>query len=553
MELKIKALVEQAQQGDAEAFGMLYRLFYPKMKGICIKILKDNKDAADDLVQDAFILALMSVKDLKNTRRFGQWLTSITTNLALKYQEKCQKVQFVSLSNREEDVEEEVEAECVSELSLSYEEVMAAIEKLPEGYGKVFKMSVLDGLSHQEIAQILNIAPHSSSSQLARARGMLRNILNIKVLSVLVLVWVGVYEYKLLINKEQVASESNTRLARKDTVRKVEKHKLTPTVGEPPAADLVSRHAEKTAANSMMLERNAGIASTSFDAIADSLDIKVRLAENITDGILLPDSIVAPHKAWENFIGEENGKKSNRWQFLAAGSLGTALIQNAYKLIVNQGSLVADPTTSYFSTWEEYAKHLRYTATEDAPETMAMKNIADHNSGKITETEHHRKPMTIGIAVNKEIGRRWSFETGLRYSFLKSKFVLGTGEYRVDKQQSLHYVGVPVKLSYRLAGDREMSAYGSAGVTVRIPVSGTIFADYITGGTASYSVRRKIAPPLLWTVNTNLGVQYRLTPRLSLFAEPTLNWHLSHESTTKNAWTERPFTFTLPVGLRFGW
>ena len=92
MESKIITLVEKAKKGDTDAFSILYQIFYPKMKGICIKILKEDKDDVDDLVQDAFILALAAIKNLKNSQRFSQWLTSITTNLALKYQEKNNKV-----------------------------------------------------------------------------------------------------------------------------------------------------------------------------------------------------------------------------------------------------------------------------------------------------------------------------------------------------------------------------------------------------------------------------------------------------------------------------
>ena len=78
-------------------------MYYTKMKGICINILKEDKAVVDDLVQDAFILAFVSLKDLKNTRRFSQWLTSITTNLALKYQEKDKRYNFISLSDIEEE------------------------------------------------------------------------------------------------------------------------------------------------------------------------------------------------------------------------------------------------------------------------------------------------------------------------------------------------------------------------------------------------------------------------------------------------------------------
>ena len=74
MESKITTLVEKAKEGDTDAFSILYQFFYPKMRGICIKILKEDKDVVDDLVQDAFILALTSSKNLKNSKKFSQWL-----------------------------------------------------------------------------------------------------------------------------------------------------------------------------------------------------------------------------------------------------------------------------------------------------------------------------------------------------------------------------------------------------------------------------------------------------------------------------------------------
>ena len=60
---------------------------------------------------------------------------------------------------------------------LTLEELNAIIDKLPDGYGKVFRLAVLDGFSHKEIGALLGIAPHSSSSQLTRAKAMLRRMI----------------------------------------------------------------------------------------------------------------------------------------------------------------------------------------------------------------------------------------------------------------------------------------------------------------------------------------------------------------------------------------
>lgn len=65
MASNITTLVEKAKLGDADAFCTLYQMYYPKMKGICINILREDKAVVDDLVQDAFVLAFVSLKDLK--------------------------------------------------------------------------------------------------------------------------------------------------------------------------------------------------------------------------------------------------------------------------------------------------------------------------------------------------------------------------------------------------------------------------------------------------------------------------------------------------------
>ena len=122
MASNITTLVEKAKQGDADAFSTLYQMYYPKMKGICINILREDKAVVDDLVQDAFILAFVSLKDLKNTHRFSQWLTSITTNLVLKYQEQGKRHDFISLSDVEEEFSTVLEDGNTSKQSISYED-----------------------------------------------------------------------------------------------------------------------------------------------------------------------------------------------------------------------------------------------------------------------------------------------------------------------------------------------------------------------------------------------------------------------------------------------
>ena len=575
MASNITTLVEKAKQGDADAFSTLYQMYYPKMKGICINILREDKAVVDDLVQDAFILALVSLKDLKNTHRFSQWLTSITTNLVLKYQEKGKRYDFISLSEIEDEFSSVLEDDNTSRQSISYEEIMSAIDSLPEGYKKIFNMSVLDGLSHQEISELLDIAPHSSSSQLSRAKAMLRNILSPRTMLIIVLALIVIPVYRYFTAKKKLVSENDVNIVR---TRKSNED-ITPIQKKPNVS--VSRTQNAVlCSNLRSVQQGKNIVITVGDSIktgqnvileiSDSLqENQYVLADNKRDSIIKKDSVYTPIPNEERWIADDTRThKKSKWQLLAAGSLGTTLAQNVYKIITSSNNNIGSsqpsgpdqpttpdqPSEKSFTTWEEYAEYLhRLTPTDPTAENVAMMDIADNNKGKIEEYEHHDKPITLGLAVNKNIGKHWSLETGLQYSYLKSYFTLGTGNYRVDKEQKLHYIGIPIKLSYQFMAYKRLSAYGSAGASIQIPLSGKTYADYVIGGKSGYTTDWKTIPSIQWTVNTNIGIQYQFAPKLTLFVEPTLNWYIPNGSEVKNTWTERPFTLTVPFGIRLSW
>lgn len=575
MASNITTLVEKAKQGDADAFSTLYQMYYPKMKGICINILREDKAVVDDLVQDAFILALVSLKNLKNTHRFSQWLTSITTNLVLKYQEKGKRYDFISLSEIEDEFSSVLEDDNTSRQSISYEEIMSAIDSLPEGYKKIFNMSVLDGLSHQEISELLDIAPHSSSSQLSRAKAMLRNILSPRAMLIIVLALIVIPVYRYFTAKKKLVSENDVNIVR---TRKSNED-ITPIQKKPNVS--VSRAQNAVlCSNYRSVQQGKNTVITVGDSIkagqnviveiSDSLqDNQHVLADNKRDSIITKDTVYTPIPNEERLIADDTKThKKSKWQLLAAGSLGTTLAQNVYKIITSSNNNLGSsqpsgpdqpttpdqPSEKSFTTWEEYAEYLhRLTPTDPTAENVAMMDIADNNKGKIEEYEHHDKPITLGLAVNKNIGKHWSLETGLQYSYLKSYFTLGTGNYRVDKEQKLHYIGIPIKLSYQFMAYKRLSAYGSAGASIQIPLSGKTYADYVIGGKAGYTTDWKTIPSIQWTVNTNIGIQYQFAPKLTLFVEPTLNWYIPNGSEVKNTWTERPFTLTVPFGIRLSW
>lgn len=192
-------LVKQSQSGDKEALGLLYNLHAPSMMKI-IEGYVHNHDVAQDILHDGFIIAFSALDKLMKPEKFESWLTTIMRNLSLQYlREASNHITVPMTVTSGESLYEDTPVDN----TLSWDELSNIIDKLPEGYSKVFRLAVLDGLSHKEIGAILGIAPHSSSSQLSHAKAMLRRLITeyrvgmgimglFAVIFSVIMIWLGI-------------------------------------------------------------------------------------------------------------------------------------------------------------------------------------------------------------------------------------------------------------------------------------------------------------------------------------------------------------------------
>ncbi|MDE6561020.1 MAG: sigma-70 family RNA polymerase sigma factor [Muribaculaceae bacterium] len=167
--MEIERLIEQCRQWNREALGTLYKAYAQRMRGICQRYVCDLQ-AVDDVLHDAFIVIFTSFDKLRNEEKAEAWMAGIVRNVALKYSKRMMAVKTVPEDEVNEEALSTVAEPESTELRATLEELMQMVDRLPEGYGKVFRLSVFEGLSHKEIAEVLGIEPHSSSSQLARAK-----------------------------------------------------------------------------------------------------------------------------------------------------------------------------------------------------------------------------------------------------------------------------------------------------------------------------------------------------------------------------------------------
>ncbi len=161
-------LIKKCKKKNTKAQEQLYQLYSSKLFSICLKYSNDYS-SAEDILQDAFMTIFDKINQYKNTGSFEGWIKRITINTALQ---KYRKQKLFEIINEEQIEETEIEIE-EDEISLDY--LLKIIQQLPDRYRLVFNLYVLDGYSHKEIAEMLEISVGTSKSNLARARYILKD------------------------------------------------------------------------------------------------------------------------------------------------------------------------------------------------------------------------------------------------------------------------------------------------------------------------------------------------------------------------------------------
>ena len=137
--------------------------------------MTNDRDEAEDVLQEAFISAFGNLGSFRGTASFGAWLKRIVVNKGINYLRKKQ-LDLVPIDEQGQEVPEDSDYD-EDDLILEIEAVKQAVQQLPDGYRLVFSLYLMEGYDHQEIAKILNITESTSKSQYLRAKRKLREIL----------------------------------------------------------------------------------------------------------------------------------------------------------------------------------------------------------------------------------------------------------------------------------------------------------------------------------------------------------------------------------------
>ena len=170
--MNLDQIIEGCRRGDRRSQQQLFSRFYNYAMTIARRYM-GSRDLAEEVVSDAFFKVFTKINLYEGSMPFQPWLRRIIINTAIDRLRSniAEKLNQDSLGHTELYEESPVIAD------LTREQIWAMLDQLPTGYRAVFNLAVVDGYTHEEVAETLGITVGASKSNLSRARQYLRRLL----------------------------------------------------------------------------------------------------------------------------------------------------------------------------------------------------------------------------------------------------------------------------------------------------------------------------------------------------------------------------------------
>lgn len=170
-----KDVIEKCRKGNARAQYELYNLYARAMYNICLRMMR-SREAAEDMLQEAFTDAFGKLETFRFDSGFGSWLKRIVINNCInEINRRKTDLEFFDDMHLFEQEDETDDREYENQMTV--QNIKKAMEFLPEGSRIIFSLYLLEGYDHVEISEILNISESNSKSQYMRAKRRIKEIL----------------------------------------------------------------------------------------------------------------------------------------------------------------------------------------------------------------------------------------------------------------------------------------------------------------------------------------------------------------------------------------
>ncbi|MBQ4449605.1 MAG: sigma-70 family RNA polymerase sigma factor [Prevotella sp.] len=558
-------LISRCKAGDRQALSLLYTHYRPYLLNICKHYAKENS-VAEDLLHDAFIVILTSLDKLRDTDKLEAWMTTIVRNVGYHYWKHLDKehTALKQMSGESQNITE-------GSIMPDYELMQKLVAQLPKGYQQVFRLSVFEGLSHQEISRMLNIAPHSSSSQLLHAKRMLQKLIRQSWVVILLLIAIPTAIWRFILKEKpsiegnptnptqeaQITNNRQQKAQQEPTVEHTANHPVYVSISTTTTSQKPLQYQENSPILPDTIPQNNTEVQNDTKALASQSPKKESVQDTVTHRPVLQSDLT------------ENGNtdmliktKTSAWNVQLAynGQIGrqdnfmqeTSVNAKSFSAISN----ILIPEETPYSNWNDYSFYLNNAIPQQdmTAETRSLMDIAASNAqingGRMEANYKHQLPISLQLSLSRQLSEQLSVETGLSYTLLKSSNTTGSPTAYIQEQQRLHYLGIPLRMGWQWYNHAPLSLYTSAGVMMEVPVHSTLSVNHVNNGMNTYNTREKLSLPLQWSTSLGIGLQYDITPHIGFYIEPSLQYFFNDGSSIKSYRTEHRFNITLPLGIR---
>ena len=314
-------------------------------------------------------------------------------------------------------------------------------------------------------------------------------------------------------------------------------HPITLTDNKAVVADASAVNTKASAVNTKASAANSHISSTSTHAMLAYKDNA--LAPTASN----KEEVMALAMAEQEVQSEPIAEVSN-----SQGSARTLTARNTYALPRTQhqasntrwqvGVGTAGNMNRYKSSDPIYVNSLSAVNTEYADNEMFRVSPYEQDTKDVT---HHDMPISIGFTASYSVTPRIALASGLVYTLATSSFQHGASMPK--ETQTLHYVGIPLNLSYTVWGNSWLRTYIMAGAQADMNVKATLKAD---GHKSNIDNDRA-----QFSVTGGAGVQLNVAQQLGVYVEPGVRYYFDNGSAVQTIFKEHPTNFSLQVGLRW--
>lgn len=177
-----------------------------------------------------------------------------------------------------------------------------------------------------------------------------------------------------------------------------------------------------------------------------------------------------------------------------------------------------------------------------------------YNQPEVETKYSHKLPVKFGVSFRYGFNKRLGIESGLTYTLLNSTFTTaaGTANGNTTGKQTLHYIGIPLNVTYNIIGSKLFNVYASAGGAMEKAVGGYFETTGHVDGKRSETNRNSLKPKeLQWSLNASAGAQVNVLNQLGLFVEPGISYRIPSGSHVRSIYTDKKLDFSIGFGIRF--